>query len=715
MATVAFAVVALGVVWIIPSRYVANAVLIIGNREPSEPAIPLTPVSGLTSPPDAITIQTEADVIRSRALIGKVVNRLKLGEMHEFNPDEENPSKGGLIESGYEAVRAAITETIAPHIWKALVGLLSFTGPSPSAADGSREAQIIDAVLSRLRVSPNPNSRVIVIEFVSANANTTAAVANAIADEYLIEQATLRARRLEEVGEWLNSRVAELREQVEKSQQAVETFRVQHGLVSDATGKPLLLGRIGEIDTQLTRAEGERAGARARLDRFKSLQISPGGVEATDDVLRSPTLQVLQKQLVDLEGQRSRLLADYLPNHPKVMALQAEIDTVRAKFHGEQAKIVHSLETEASIANTKVTLLRQQEESLERQMDVSGQAAITMRALKRDAEVNEKLLDAFTTRVREGQDAKLVYGQQARLISHADVPTLPTKPTKSVLAVVGVAASFVAAAMLGLALDRSDPTFRNSEEIEPELGVRVLGHVPRSRSLRKPLEPFPEGMLSAPAEAIRAIYINLRFFGLATRVPTALLFTSAQPREGKTTLVLNFAHLAARCGQKVLVIDADFRRGSISKLLGFERRRGLAELLTCDIGLEEAIIDTGSGPHCLPSGQAKAIPAALPEIERLADLIPRLKREYDLILLDSPPVLVVSDPLVISPHVDATIFVTRWGATARKAARYAVHRLSASGCMIAGVALTMVEGHRHERYYYGDSSRYTNAIRNYSS
>jgi capsular exopolysaccharide synthesis family protein len=560
----------------------------------------------------------------------------------------------------------------------------------------------VDVVASRLRVVPKGSSRAIAVEFESANAQHSAAVVNAVADQYIEQQRAFREKRMQELTDWLNGKVAVLREQVERSENSVERYRSENGLVPDQAGVSFLAKQMSETDSQLIAAQAERAGLQARLSQLKTLASRPGGLAATTDVLNSPAVQGLTRQLEDLQQKQAQLGSDHLADHPKMVSLNTGIADVRGKIGGETTKIIASLENEVRIATTKEGLLRQKGDHLRLQMWQANQADITLRSLQREARVNSMLLDGFLTRVKEGQDARVLQESEAQIVSYSDVPRFPERPNKPLLVLLALCGALIAAAVLAIAREKYDRSLRSCEEIEPELGLRVLGYVPTTKSLRKPVTCC-ERPLSLAAEAIRSIYVALRSHGVA-RSPFAVMVTSAQPQEGKTTLALGFAAMAASSGQNVLFIDADLRKGSATAVLGLHEHSGLAEVLIRESDLEAAtVVHAGSGLSCLPVGKHANLGAAVQSIGRLPDLIELLKLRYDLIVIDTSPVLAVSDALLLAAHVDETVLAIRWGTTSRKVAELALNRLIDSGAKVAGAAVTMVDIRRHARYGFGDS------------
>jgi polysaccharide biosynthesis transport protein len=692
-------VVSAGAIFLLPPRYVGRVVLVIGIPDTMSTG---TKEAQARTLPDSTAIQTEVELIKSRVNIANVVEKLKLDEKPEFNPSLEAKTPGSWLFSAYAGAVKVLNERWTDLRWQLTPdGKEQGAAASPKTLDPAISAAV-DVVESKLRVVPKGSSRAIAVEFESANAQNSSAVVNAIADQYIEQQRAFRDRRMQELTDWLNGKVAVLREQVERSENSVERYRSENGLLPDQAGVSFLAKQMSETDAQLIGAQADRAGLQARLSQLKTLASAPGGLDATTDVLNSTALQGLTRQLQELQQNRAQLGSDHLSDHPKMVSLSAAIADTRGKIRSETAKIIASLENELRIATAKEGLLRQKGDHLRLQMWQANQADITLRSLQREARVNSMLLDGFLTRVKEGEDARVLQESEAQIVSYSDVPRYPERPNKPLLVLIALFGSLVASAVLAIAVEKHDRSLRSCEEIEPALGLRVLGYVPKTRSLRKPVT-CSDRPLSLAAEAIRGIYVALRSHGI-TRSPFAVMVTSAQPQEGKTTLALGFAAMAASSGQKVLFIDADLRKGSATAALGLQEHPGLAEILIRQSDLESAtIVHAGSGLSCLPVGKEASLASAVQSIGRLPDLIDLLKLHYDLIVIDTSPVLAVSDALLLAAHVDETVLAIRWGTTSRKVVELALNRLIDSGAKVAGAAVTMVDVRRNARYGFGDS------------
>ncbi len=687
-------------------RYSAEAVVMIEPRQSKVVDLEAV-IEGL--PAESETITTEIEVIRSRGLAEKVITRLGLRRDPEFNADLRPPTwfDEFLVSWG-----------IPINDW-----LTSWRGKddenlSDEALQELQRVRVIDAYLEDLDVFSISTSFVIKIWFTSESPETAAKVANTLADFYIVEQLEAKFEATRRATAWLNERVAALREKVDASEKAVEEYRRKSGLLA-SKGTTIISQQVSELSTQFVLAKAERAEVVARLLQITKLMSSASGVDSAAEVLDSTLIQNLRVQEAEVDRKAAELSQEYGERHPKLINVRAEARNLRAKIDGEVNKIVKGLKNEVGAAWARETSLGRSLEKLKGKIAVANEAEVQLRALDREAQANRTLLATMLTRFKETRAQEDLEAQRpdARLISRADAPELASFPRTGLILSLTLVGSFFIGLLLVFAIEQLDPGFRSGEQIEQQTGFPVLGMVPKLSGRRwfgkAPQDQILVHPASALAESIRTLHTSI-LLSHAGGPPKRILITSAQPKEGKTTIVTCLARLLAKSGKKVLLIDADLRRPRIHGALGMAQRPGLADLLSGNATREEVIReDKASGAYVMTAGHVTSNAHDILSSRRMKALLLELGLAYDLVIIDSPPISAVSDARLLAREVDRTVFVVRWAETPRAMVAVAIRQLKSSGAELAGVVLSMVDVRKHARYGYGDSGYYYGPLSKY--
>lgn len=647
---------------------------------------------------DSETVQNEIQVISSRSLAQKVIDKLGLMGDPEFNPYLNEPS---TLKTWIDAILGTSNDVL-----------------DEEEQFARERISVVDVLSDRLEVVPEKRSHVININFTTNSPKKAAVIANAYADLYLLEQLEAKFEATKRGTEWLNERVADLRKTVEASERAVERYRKETGLIrgKDTT---VTSQQISEINTQLILARTQRAEAGARLRQVETLVNSPGGAESAAEVLSSPLIQRLREQETEVLRRAAELASEYGVRHPRMINIRAEIQDLRTKIRSEVNKIVEGLRNEVGVAMAREKSLARNLEKLKVEAASLNSAAVRLRILEREADSNRALFDTFLSRLKETAGQEEIQQADARIISRADVPITPSSPKIKLILIVAFASSIFMGVGMAFVMERLDTGFRSSEQVESMVEVATLGLLPllsgRQLGENSPEEYVLERPTSSFAEALRTIHTGLLLSDV-DNPPKTILVTSSLPGEGKSTITLSLARMLARSGQKILVIDSDLRRPRLHKVFGFSVQPGLVEVLSGAVDVGDTIrVDEKSGLHMLTAGKGAPNPPELLGSEHFRKLMELLKKRYDLVFLDSPPILVVSDARVIGNVVDKTVFVVRWVNTRREAASMAIRQLVSGGSKLAGVVLSMVNVRKHARYGYGDSGSYYGSSRKYYS
>lgn len=690
-------------------RYTAEALLAIETRQNSYVNLESV-MSGLGT--DQAAIKTEIDVLKSRRLVGKLVDKLNLTQDPEFN--SQLVSKPSLL---------SILNPLSylPQVWRDAILGREEDNRTEEEKRLAERAKVVSALLTAMSIENPPRSYTLRVSFQSVKPKKAALLANTLAELYLTDQLEVKFEATQRANEWLNERVFQLREKVRQSEQAAQRFREENQLIQTQAAGLVNEQQLAQLNSQLVNARTELARLIARESQIEQIS-QEGRIEESGilEIVQSQLIQRLKEQESEVQRRRAELATRYGPRHPKMLNIEAEVADIKDKISLEIEKIVTGIRGEAEVAEIRVRSLESNLDELKQESFEVSRAQVQMRELDREAEANRLLLQTFMTRFKETSSQDGMQQADARIISRADVPAVPSFPKKklllSLIAFIGVAVG----TGLAFLLESLDNGYRNFDQLKQDLQLQSLGMVPligkSTLEKRKPEIYIAEKPVSSFAEAHRNIYASLMFSGRGGTTPKVLAITSSIPGEGKSTAALCLAQIVSRTGLKVLVVEADLRRPVFRKRLGLD----VAKHTSFNAVLSGAAMENGttlyqgqaSGPHVLWA-EKEDNPQQVIASSEFQHFIAEARKEYDLVILDTPPVMAVADAMIISKYVESMIYVVQWEATAKGIVRTAVKQLSQSGVSIAGAILTQVDVKRHRGYGYGDQGYYYGGKSNY--
>ena len=694
----------------IENVYSATATLIIGL--PESQVVDIQQV--LTRNND---VAGEIEVLRSRGLAEKVIDRLKLLNHPEFNPDLLE-----VEESFFDFLKYLNPKAWIPSSWKrslseAIGRETEVSAPAMPLSAEEREAldqerrmgSATNIFLGKLNVETVEWSNVINVTFSSLDPELAARVANEIPEAYIVDQLEAKFEATEKANVWLTDQLRELEAKVVESERAVEIYREQYGL-AETSGSSILDTQLSELNSQLIIARAERAEVEARQAQLRRLLAGGGqGIETASEVISSALIQQLRAQEAQSLSRQSELSVEYGPKHPRMLQVQAEIAEIRQRVRTEVERIAVGLEHEAEFARTKVASIEGSLRAAQSETSEQNKEAIQLRALQREAAANRTLYETFLNRFKETSSTQGLESSDARVISRAEVPGGPSYPDRKRMLTLYILWGFFGACGIVLAFQMLNPGLMNPEQVQQVLGEYVIGLLPIIPGKVPPHDYVLEKPGSSLVEAINSLK-----FALALSDPDrpikAIQITSSVPEEGKTSLAIAMARVMAASGLRVILVDGDLRRSSIGKKLGMrDKHKGLSDLVASgDANLAEFVLrDEKGGVDFMPTGTAEFANATdIFSSHRMLSIIEGLKARYDLVIIDTPPVMAVADARIIGRVVDKTVFVVRWDKTPRKVARAAIEQLRRAGNDLAGVVLQQVDLKRYGRIGYGDSGYY---------
>jgi succinoglycan biosynthesis transport protein ExoP len=673
--------------------YTAKATVIVDTNQAN--VIDLGNVLGGLAASTAV-IDTEVQVMGSKALLEKVVVRENLIEDPEFNPfleiegeDEASGSLHGMI-LGMIGLRE---EAVDP-----------FEGLTEEEQRDMQLQAAVKNLQNKTKVSRVGTTYLLVSEVNSISPVTAATLANAIADQYRIEQLEAKLEATKRANEWLSVKVEDLRDEVTDKERRIEQFRSASGLLS-AQGTTLTEQNIATLQQQKLQLRQELARTRARYDSIQRQLNTSGSVDALGEVLNSQVISDLRSQQAVVLRKLADLEATLLPRHPDVISARGEAADIQSRIDAEIQRIVTSLGNEVRVAQDQISAIDRSIASSRNELEANNASLVTLRELERDASASRELLNDFISRFKETREQDDLIQADARILSSASVPKSPSSPIKALNLILGIFLGGIVGCVIAIVSDTLDNKLSSADDIERKLNVKVAGIVPKiqassvlGRGKLSPADNLVNNPLSAFAESVRYLRAAIAFSDIDTTTRTVAI-TSALPDEGKTSLSLSLGRMSAMSGTKTLIIDGDFRRGQATKMLGVTPEKGFVEYLLGQAELSEVIVsDPKTDLDMLVLSPSGHTPHDVFGTKKFDDLLEHFRSVYDLVLIDTGPLLLMAEARVIAGKVDKTLLVIRWRQTTRSAARQAIKLLRDFNAQMLGVTLNLVDLRKRRQY-----------------
>ncbi|MDH5637750.1 MAG: polysaccharide biosynthesis tyrosine autokinase [Nitrospinota bacterium] len=650
---------------------------------------------------DRYKVQSEIEMIRSPELARRVINKLGLGKLPEFLPAAKKTS-----------VVYNILNFILPTDWSEALTDSIWGGQSPVYDEQVLGSKVLEKYLKRLNVSGIRESLVIRISFTSADPKLAALVANTMASEYTAMQVELKLEEAKKANYWLRDRLVELKNKLEASEKAIGEF-LRDNTLFESGGKTIDSQQMSELNSQLIIAKSQYAQANAKYQHLKRLyeRGDTSKMVGAEEVLSSPVIQKLRMQEADLANKISELSQDYGEKHPVMINTKAQYQDIKREINEEIGNILKSLDNNVDVARVKVNSLQSELARVVAETGAETGAKIRLMALEREANANRTLYEQFLGRFKETNEGRNLEQPESRIVARGEIPIHPSFPKKPAIFAGALFFALLLGVMASFFIERRNIThgFMNQEQIKSILGVKVLGAVPELESLDI-LDISPEEcVMSQPyspySEAIRSISMSL-YINSAERSEKTYLFTSSLPEEGKTALSISLARSCAMDSHKVLHIDFDLRKPKVQSRIGAKTKYGILDVLDNRCKINEAIIKDKSGAHFMTSGARRQSKPTSLKVEQIKKMLDNLAKYYDLILLDSAPVLPVGDSRSLVKCVDSVIYLAKWKETKREAVQSGVQILLDHNAKIHGLVLTSLDVRENSRYYGYKSSYY---------
>ncbi|WP_296718903.1 polysaccharide biosynthesis tyrosine autokinase [Erythrobacter sp.] len=659
-----------------PELYSATASVLIEPRQPE--VLESDPVSPELAS-DTNVIDTEVEILSSRRLAGRVAEALRL------------------------------------HTWPQFAG----ARVPPTAADEPGTHPLAGAVLARMDIRRSGLTYLIDIKAEAETPELAAALANEYAKQYLAQQEDRKAGTSQEAQEFLQTRLTELRRNVAQADAALQNYMIRNGLMS-AEGATMAEQEVSVLNQEISSArallaekEGQLAAARNRIGRG-------GGGAEVPAALQSGTVAQLRAREAELTGEVARLENRLGDQHPELRRARGELVDIRSQIQQQIDRVMSSLESDVQAARSRLASLEASQQRARGSLASNNSAQAGFLQLERDAEAARQIYETFLRRSQDVEAQSGLIRPDASIESLARVPVMPSSPSYPLATVGGLTLALILGFMAIGGAEYLDARIRTRNDVERRLGLAYAGAVPEldstvKRSVRGEL-PY-EYMLDHPqskfTEAIRALK-NTLLLGQGSAAGRSIAVTSALPREGKSTTAICLARLLADSGVRTVLVDCDSRRHAVSDAFLAEDWDGFGQYLRREVPLAQALaVDERTGLSVLGSRHADHNGRELFVQVPLTEMLDELALRFEVVVLDTAPVLGVAETRLIAAEVGQVLMLARWRDTSIKAAETAADLLLAADANLTGVALTRVDVRKYGSTGQQDVYSYHNKFAGY--
>lgn len=650
-------------------------------------------------------IQTQIGLIRSRSTIERAVKQLNLTSHPAYDPRQ-------AVASPYHP-RALVKQA---KDW--IPGLTDLTHINDQPIELTEQEvlqSVVNRLLGQLSVENVRGSNLVVIHVESTDRALAARAANAIAEAFIEGQLDAAIDATLSATNWMNNRLIDLRDSLQSSESRLRQFLESENLIDLDGIEGLSARELTGLNTQLLEARRKRAEIESEFTQIRDL--SSEGWESwvtTPPVMRNTMVQSIRSDLARAQARVDELSNRYGPRHPVMQSAMSDLNAAQTNLRLQVEQIVSSIERNYQVAIAN-------ERSLERSVEENKEAIqritrnqFRLNELQREVSTNQALFDTFMTRLKETTATSDLQTSNARISDPAVVPIHSVKPKKSlIVAVVGILVAMLATFIV-LLLNMLNNTFRTADDIESRLNLPVLGILPLLRKVKNRqamANIYVDNKDRAFSESVKTIRTSVMLSSI-DQPHLVLMVTSSIPGEGKSTSSINLAYGLGQM-QKVLYIEADMRRPTLAKTLGYAPgSAGLANLIAGNAEFDSTV-QSHNGIDILVAGVVPPNPLELLSSTRFKALVDELKQNYDCIIIDSPPIQAVSDPLIISAVADSVIYITKYDSTPIKLVEDGIGSLLQHNASVKGIIMNQVDikkaqkqGYSYSGYYdyYGYSS-----------
>lgn len=654
-------------------------------------------------------LQTQFELLKSRALAERVVKDLSLTTHPEFDPRQTTPPLFDIKSLIKDFNINQLIPGLMPEDFEEKVEIT--------------EQQVLDSVVNqfmdRISITPIKKSQLVKISVEMNDASMATKAANSLGRNFINSQLDATMEASMTATNWMNDRLVELRSNLQTAENKLQLFREEQGLIDVDGIVTVSADELSAINQRLVDARAKLAEAESQYQQVRSVSKKDWQkLASVPAVLSNRLIQEFKAQEARAQAKVEELSKRYGKRHPTMQAAMGELSSAQASLKTQVEQVVASIKRQYQIASANVWSLKKSVDENKSEIQDISKNEFKLRELQREVDSNRMIFDTFMNRLKETTATADIESTNARIVDPAVIPSYPIKPKKSLIVILAGIFAGIFGVFLTVLLNVLNNTFKNTEDVESRLNLPVLGILPlvkRKAKEDKIALTFHKNSDKIFTECVRTIRTSVMLSSIEAKHKIVVV-TSSIPGEGKSTTSINLAD-AINQMEKTLLIEADMRRPTMARILGLPPGTpGLANLIAGSNTLEECKQSLYGGIDTIVAGVVPPNPLELISSEQFKTLITSLTEEYDRIIIDSPPVQAVSDAIVLSRFADSVIYVIRSESTDMKIAEKGVGKLLQSNAPVRGVILNQVDikkaqrkGYSYDGYYdyYGYSSNKT--------
>ncbi|WP_199230917.1 polysaccharide biosynthesis tyrosine autokinase [Azospirillum sp. TSO5] len=644
-------------------KYTSEALLLVDNRQVRVVRAEDQALNAIT--PEDSAILSEIEILKSTAVLTQSIADLGLATNPEFNPPVQSDDSKPFVERATAWTREQAHAVFGPEL-PGFVDAVLAHGDDMTKDTHLREtraADSIDGVLDRVRrnleVGIVGRSRVIQVRYTSRDPEIAQKVVDTVVHRYMETRQQMDRDLSTSAIAWLEDRIGTLRKEVAEADTKVDAVRFKAGLVKNGTNGLMATTELEQARLRLAEAAANRARAVAQA---QTLERSSGNGGS----LASPVVAQLRATVASISTELAQLSRQYGPKHPRIQELQARLNEANSSLQQEVRHEISGVREAANVAVEQENALKSMIAKLESGYQTMAEEAVPLRTLEAEAQAKRQLLDSLLGRLEEvqAQQDNRAFPTAVKLVSAPQVPHEPSGPFRILLLLAGFFASLAVAVFIVFGIELFQRRIRTPDAVRRILGVGTVHIVPHhsTRGTRGRLDQiFQNHPFSLFAESMRALFRN----HLADMGPVgSIAVTSARPQDGKTSMSLAVAQVAAQAGRRVVVVDTDFRRSRIDGLFNLSANKGLSDWISGTATLDEIVHNSEDAPYAMiPAGRLMSETLDRFNVDGLIHLMAGLSPHFDLVVFDTAPALAVSDARIVCGAASKVMFVSRWGHT----------------------------------------------------